>query len=159
VAPGGHKVKQLATHREWANAVGESGPRGLAVDGAGNLVVTVPELMADNGSGGVYLQRIAADGAADGVVRLATTAAGTKPGPLALAESGHIYVALTGTGTVAVLKPTGETDSTLQVPPLRTPSAVAFSDVSLLIAEQAPGDPAAGRILSVTVGEHSGKPR
>ena len=80
---------------------------------------------------------------------------------LTVGRSGRLYVALSGAGRVVVLQPDGTTTATLPTDPASTydtPVRVTFSPAGLMVVEQAPTRPAAGRVIELGV-DDAGRPR
>ncbi len=146
---------QWVVDRTWTNPSRTSGPTGLAFDGAGNLVVSVASLLTED-TGVIYLQQVNPNGSPGQRTELARTGASSQPSGLALGASGRVYVTLAGTGRVLVLSPKGETIGSTPGTGrqgLDTPIGIHFRGRSVLVASQAPADPAAGRIVRLPVGE------
>ncbi|HVF73874.1 MAG TPA: hypothetical protein VM938_02395 [Acidimicrobiales bacterium] len=145
VAPGGGEVRLAHQSPEFVSPDGLSG---ITVDSTERLVVTVAQSVTDAGGGTVYRLGDAAP------TKVASTATGDRPVGIAGGRSGRLYVALAGAGRVVVLDQAGAeqarypgaTDA-----PFDTPVGVAFRGEDLLVTEQAPTRPPAGRVVRIVV--------
>lgn len=146
-----HEVQQWLVEPTWVNPVRPSGPTGLAFDGGGNLVVTVASTLTDD-AGLVFLQHVAPNGAPGDRAQLANTGAGSRAIAVALGVSGTMFVALSGSGRIVLLDPTGRTIGSMpdaSAPALDALRGIAFQDQSLLAVGGA-------RVTRLSVGEAGG---
>ncbi|MCU1463689.1 MAG: hypothetical protein JWO37_3764 [Acidimicrobiales bacterium] len=141
---------------------GDRGLAGVALDGAGSVVLSVTtSLLAVDGTGAVYLVHTKGDGGAGDRMQLAKTPAGGQPVGLAIGASGSVYVALQGANRVLVLAPNGTRrdelphSSSPSEPRFDGPVGLAFRGQSLLVTNQSPSahDPAAWTVMRLAVGE------
>jgi len=143
IPPGG----EAAPWYVFADDMAGSGPTGVALDGAGDvLVVTSMAVQGSNGAG--VVQRI--DVRPDGTAGRRTTVASTDPlsGPVGLSTTpgGGIVVALTAANELLLLGPDGAERARLTADqvaeqagvPLDGPTGVAVHDGSVLVTNQSP---------------------
>lgn len=142
-------VTSLVSDNRWIAADGASGPAGVAVDGAGNLVITVTSSLITLGDGGVYL----ADLAANDVMQVATIPAADAVAGVALARTGEILVALSGANVVAVLDATGTEVARFPTSgsSLHRPAEMAYQGTEIVVTSQ-PGDGLDAAVVIVETG-------
>jgi sugar lactone lactonase YvrE len=158
VPAGGGPPKEWTVQPSWTNPTRPAGPTGIAVDGAGKLIIAVRSMLSQD-VGGIFVQEVGADGSPGALTQLATTDAASRPGAVALATSGRIYVSLSGGGRVLVLGADGKELARTPAParpPIDTPVGLAFRGQSLLVAVQAPSQPSGGQIVRLPVGQTGG---
>lgn len=136
--------------------VSDDGPAGVAVDGAGNLVIAVTRSIVNGPGGAVYLLPVDESGAPGEPTLLAATELDSAPFGLALGASGRVYVALSGTDQILVLEPDGSEAARLLAGGELTcdaPAGVDFLGTGLVVTCQAPGDPSGAKVLVVPLDE------
>ena len=131
--------------------LGTDGLSGVAVDGAGRLVLTVAAAPTQAQGGVVY--RLA-----DGMLaEVATVPAGERPIGVAVDSlSGRLLVALAGAGRLLILDDTGAEVARFPKPEdtaLDTPVGVALRGSEALVTEQAPSRPLGGRIVAIAIAD------
>lgn len=156
IPAGGGDAEQWLVEMGWASPAGDTGPTGLAFDGAGNLVVAVQGLLTED-VGVIYLIEVTDDDGAGEAVELARTEAGERPAGIALGASGRVYVPLSAAGQILVLDREGEeVGRTPTEAGIDTPMGIAFRGTDLLVTAQAPTDATAGQVVRLPVEEPGG---
>lgn len=133
----------------FAFAAGEvaSGPTGIAIDEAGDvLVVTSMALQEDTGRGLIQRIRVRADGTAGQRTTVARTDPASGPVGLAVTPDGAIVVALTQSNVLVLLGPDGTERARLTAEdvsedaevPLDGPTGVAIRGRSVVVTNQSP---------------------
>lgn len=142
-------VSSLVSDDRWVSADGISGPAGVAVDGAGNLVVTVASSLIELGDGGVYLVNVSSGE----VTRVAAIPASDAAAGVVLARTGEILVALSGANAVAVHDATGSEVARFPTSgdSVRRPTEMAYQGTELVVTSQ-PGDGVDAAVLIVETG-------
>lgn len=148
VRPSGGQAELFHQAVEYVSTDGLSG---VAVDGAGRLVLTVAAAPTQAQGGVVY--RLA-DGA---LTEVATVPAGERPTGVAVDSlSGRLYVALAGAGRLLVLDDAGAEVARFPKPEdtaLDTPVGVALRGTEALVTEKAPSRPLGGRVVSIAIAD------
>jgi sugar lactone lactonase YvrE len=158
VPAGGGTAKQWSVQRNWTNPMRPAGPTGLAIDGAGKLVIAVRSTLTED-EGVVFVQDVAADGTPGALTQLTKTGAASRPAGITLGRDGRVYVALGGLGRVLILGPDGKELGGAPADagrPLDTPAGIAFRGQSVLVAAHAPSRPDGGRVFRLPVGQLGG---
>ncbi|MCW2621979.1 MAG: hypothetical protein JWL64_1581 [Frankiales bacterium] len=122
-------TKQLTAWYSSADFATGSGPSGLALDPAGNLVFTVAESVDPQAllNGALYRLTITPAGGPGTSTLLATFTRGATPGPLAVGRSGDVYVGLRTTGGIVVIHPDGTATALVGATPSRIPAPGGLS--------------------------------
>ena len=157
VPPGGGEVEQWLVEVGWVHPGRPSGPSALAVDGAGNLVVALRSMLAED-VGAVFVVPTGEKGAAGEPKELARTGAGSQPAGLALGTSGRLYVSLAGPGVVVVLATDGTEVGRLPSGDggaLVGPAGLAFRVDELLVAVRG-ADASSGKVARFAADEPGG---
>lgn len=116
IPAGGGEAEQWLVDSTFASVDGRSGPVGLALDGAGDLVVALPRRLTDD-RGEVVVVEVADDGTAGEQRTVAVLAAGERPAGMALDESGGILLTLPATRELLVLDAQGAEVARVAVDP------------------------------------------
>lgn len=142
---------QAEVFHQAVEYLGTEGLSGVAVDGAGRLVLTVAAAPTHAQGGVVY--RLAEGTLAE----VASVPAGERPIGVAVdSSSGRLYVALAGAGRLLVLDDAGAEVARFPKPEdtaLDTPVGVALRGSEALVTEQAPSRPLGGRIVSIAIAD------
>jgi hypothetical protein len=153
----GGAARQWLVDPSFGRADRPSGPTGIAIDGAGDVVFAIPATLTAD-AGVVYLQSRTADGRPGPRTTLATLEAGAHPSSLVLSAGGTIFTCLPDSSHVLELGTDGkelrriEIDASLGAGLL---AGLAFHNESLLAAGRSvAGAPTA--IVRVPVGETRG---
>jgi hypothetical protein len=134
-----------------------SGPSGLALDDAGDLVFTVAQTLdtAAFVKGAVYRLGVSSTGAPDTRTLLATFDAGANPGPVAVGY-GATYVALRGAGGIVEIAHDGKVTNVPSATSaaLPTPSGLALVEGLLFVVDQGKSPSAStGRLIALPVAD------
>lgn len=151
VEPGGGSISVFDQSPEFLAA---DGPSGIATDPDGNLLITVPVSLTNDG-GAVYRLPVDEAGNAGPIETVATMPAGARPMGLATAASGRAYVALAGADEVLVLNEDGSDGGRLPAQrsvDLDEPFNIAFSGGSILVTSRAAGTKG-GSVVQIRVSD------
>jgi hypothetical protein len=155
---GGGSAEQWLVDGSFARADRPSGPTGLAFDGAGDLVFTIPASLTSDG-GAVFVQAVDGDGRPGDRRTLTTLKDGEHPAGLVLSRAGHVYLSLPGLRQVVALGTDGKelrrlsVDASLATGDL---TGLVFRGDDLLAAGRVPTGSRNSAIVRLPVGEAGG---
>jgi hypothetical protein len=158
IGAGSGRVTQWLVDPAFARLDRPSGPTGVAVDGAGNIVFAVPATTMQE-AGVVFIQEVRNDGSAGGRRTLATLAAGEHPAGLGLARSGRVLLSLPDSQQLVVLDQSGRELRRTTIDRAHNAGALSglvFHGTNVLLAGRTSAGGATTAIVKVLVGEPGG---